>query len=249
MKKSCLPLALLAALLSPCSLQGADALWSLKDLTPFISVDMSNVGSVGVASSPTDAIDAADVFRAEQDQWFGTWERGAAANQGLYGQVGFNDGGITLQIGRASDGVGNFAAMHFAYSKPVQQASLEFTMSLNSTWGNNIASADFTYTAAVYGYDSAGNATLLGSWEQLQIEDWTPGEAHDVSIALDEGKVLDYDSYGVIFNSREALDAGGGAGASVNISNIRLVPEPASVSLGAFGFGIMLLRRRRSRRG
>ena len=65
----------------------------------------------GETGENASGIAAEDVWGYDLYAWHGTWE-----NEALVNQVSFSEGSLSLQIGAASDGAGNFAAVKFAIS-------------------------------------------------------------------------------------------------------------------------------------
>ena len=95
-----------------------------------------------------------------------------------------------------------------------------------------------------------GEFTVIGTWTLENAKTNLTNTPSSFSISLDLSGTDEYASYGLIFNSMETSTLGAGAGMAADITNIRLlgevVPEPATASLGLFGLGALLLRRRRN---
>ena len=91
-----------------------------------ISLDPTGSGTTG---QNAEGIAAEDVWGYDLNAWHGTWE-----NDALVNQVSFSEGSLSLQIGAASDGAGNFAAVKFAMDA-AGTATLTFDYEYASTWG------------------------------------------------------------------------------------------------------------------
>ena len=75
----------------------------------------------------------------------------------------------------------------------------------------------------------------------------TQNESVDVSFDLQLDPDTDYSSFGLRFNKTRVANAGGmGCEISIILISGEAVPEPATASLGLFGLGALLLRRRRN---
>ncbi len=187
-------------------------------------------------------ISSSDVFNYTDGSWYGTYENGS-----LIGQVGVSGSTLNLSIGAASSGAGNFAGLHFELPTDAESATLSFSISKASSWGDNISSFTYTYTCTVYGFDSEGNAAEIGTWTYSG----SAGEDYSavVSITLSVGGETSYTSYGLIFNSKDTSSLSSAAGVWMSISNITVsgsVPEPATATLGLLALGALALRRRRA---
>ncbi len=187
-------------------------------------------------------ISATDVQDYALNSWNGTWE-----NSNLANQVGITDGGLSLQIGAyaSNNAGGNYAAVKFEADTPL---TLSFDFENTSSWGDSIANFTCTYTCTVYGFESDGSSSEIGTWsENINGSSITTAYAKSPEITLQKG---DYTSYGIIFRSMETSSLGGGAGMAMKISNIKvtaenLVPEPTTATLSLLALAGLAARRRR----
>ena len=210
------------------------------------SIDLSPTGSgtTGVSSS---GITPQNVFGYNVGEWHGTWESGS-----LSGQVGFDEGVLKLQIGAvaSNNSGGNFAGLKFDMPSGAASASLQFDIAKTSSWGGSLGNFECKYICNVYGFSDDGESTVIGTWTLENAKTNLTNTPSSFSISLDLSGTDEYASYGLIFNSMETSTLGAGAGMAADITNIRLlgevVPEPATASLGLFGLGALLLRRRRN---
>lgn len=210
------------------------------------SIDLSPTGSgtTGVSSS---GITPQDVFGYNVGEWHGTWENGS-----LSGQVGFDEGVLSLQIGAvaSNNAGGNFAGLKFDMPSGAASASLQFDIAKNTSWGGNLGSFECQYSCSVYGFLDNGDYTVIGTWTLENAKTSLTDTASSFSIDLDLSGADEYVSYGLIFHSMETSSLSSAAGLAADITNICLlgevVPEPATASLGLFGLGALLLRRRRN---
>jgi uncharacterized protein (TIGR03382 family) len=209
------------------------------------SIDLSptSSGTTGVSSS---GITPQNVFGYSAGEWHGTWE-----NSSLNGQVGFDEGILKLQIGAvaSNNAGGNFAGLKFDMPSGADSATLSFDIAKSSSWGGSLASFECKYICNVYGFLNDGTSTVIGTWTLENAKTALTDSPFSVSIELDLSGSGEYSSYGLIFNSMETSTLSSGAGIAADITNICLsgevIPEPATATLGLFGLGTLLLRRRR----
>ena len=214
------------------ALVGVAAAQVTIDLTPtsiFASVDSDGFSPTNVEED------------LKPNSWVGTWE-----NTSLENQVSAGADGLSLQIGAAASTVGNYAAVKFEAETPL---TLSFDIKRTNFWGQDIASFTCEYTCTVYGFESDGSSSVIGTWSDNIVGSSMSTTTYDKSpdITLEKG---DYASYGIIFRSMETSSLGGGAGVAMNISNIRvtaenLVPEPTTATLSLLALAGLAAHRRR----
>ena len=157
-----------------------------------------------------------------------------------------------MQIGAvaSNNAGGNFAGLKFDMPSGAASASLQFDIAKTSSWGGSLGNFECKYICNVYGFSDDGESTVIGTWTLENAKTNLTNTPSSFSISLDLSGTDEYASYGLIFNSMETSTLGAGAGMAADITNIRLlgevVPEPATASLGLFGLGALLLRRRRN---
>ena len=197
----------------------------------------------GETGENASGIAAEDVWGYDLYAWHGTWE-----NEALVNQVSFSEGSLSLQIGAASDGAGNFAAVKFAMDA-AGTATLTFDYAYDSKWGN-AQSLVFDYDCAVYGFADDGTPTLLAAEtfiDGVTVSAITEGETGSLSLSF--AADASYAAYGVVLNSKEV--GGNNGGVAVQISNVQVsystIPEPSAFGLLA-GLGAMALVASRRRR-
>ena len=198
------------------------------------------------ASEDSDGFSPTDVEEAlTPNSWVGTWE-----NTDLNNLVSAGADGLSLQIGAAAsnNSVGNYAAVKFEAETPL---TLSFDIKSTNSWGTNIASFTCKYTCTVYGFESDGSSSEIGTWSD-NIEGSSMSTTYENSpvITLEKG---DYASYGIIFRSMETSTLDSDAGVAMNISNIKvtaenLVPEPTTATLSLLALAGLAARRRRASR-
>ena len=204
-----------------------------------ISLDPAGEGTTGENSA---GILPSDVWGYDLNAWHGTWE-----NNHLMNQVSFSEGSLSLQIGAASAGEGNFAAVKFAMDA-TGEATLTFDYEYASTWGN-AKDLVVDYVCTVYGFAADGTPTLLAS--ETFIDDVTVRDivVDHYNVSLSFASDASYAAYGVIFNANEA--SGNNGGVAVSIDNVRVsysaIPEPSAFGLLA-GLGALALVASRRRR-
>ena len=197
----------------------------------------------GETREEVSGIIAADVWDYDLNAWHGTWE-----NEHLVNQVSFSEGSLSLQIGAASDGAGNFAAVKFAMDA-AGTATLTFDYAYDSKWGR-AQDLVFDYDCTVYGFTEDGRSTLLAAEtfiDGVTVSAVTEGETGNLSLSF--AADASYAAYGVIFNAREA--GGSNGGVAVSIDNVQVsysaIPEPSAFGLLA-GLGALALVASRRRR-
>ena len=153
-----------------------------------------------------------------------------------------------VQIGAASDGAGNFAAVKFAMDA-AGTATLTFDYAYDSKWGR-AQDLVFDYDCTVYGFTEDGRSTLLAAEtfiDGVTVSAVTEGETGNLSLSF--AADASYAAYGVIFNAREA--GGSNGGVAVSIDNVQVsysaIPEPSAFGLLA-GLGALALVASRRRR-
>ena len=205
-----------------------------------ISLDPAGNGTTGQNAA---GIAAADVWDYDLNAWHGTWE-----NEHLVNQVSFSEGSLSLQIGAASDGAGNFAAVKFAMDA-AGTATLTFDYAYDSKWGR-AQDLVFDYDCTVYGFTEDGRSTLLAAEtfiDCVTVSAVTEGETGSLSLSF--AADASYAAYGVVLNSKEV--GGNNGGVAVQISNVQVsystIPEPSAFGLLA-GLGAMALVASRRRR-
>ena len=197
----------------------------------------------GETREEVSGIIAADVWDYDLNAWHGTWE-----NEHLVNQVSFSEGSLSLQIGAASDGAGNFAAVKFAMDA-AGTATLTFDYAYDSKWGR-AQDLVFDYDCTVYGFADDGTPTLLAAEtfiDGVTVSAVTEGETGNLSLSF--AADASYAAYGVVLNSKEV--GGSNGGVAVQISNVQVsystIPEPSAFGLLA-GLGAMALVASRRRR-
>ena len=206
-----------------------------------ISLDPVGEGTTGENSA---GILPSDVWGYAPNAWHGTWE-----NEWLANQVGFSaENGISMQLGAASEGVGNFAAVKFAVDA-TGEATLTFDYEYASTWGG-AKDLVVDYVCTVYGFTEDGTSVKLASEtfiDGVTVSAVTEGETGNLSLSF--ATDASYAAYGVIFNADEA--GGNNGGVAVSIDNVQVsysaIPEPSAFGLLA-GLGALALVASRRRR-
>ena len=206
-----------------------------------ISLDPAGNGTTGENSA---GILPSDVWGYDLNAWHGTWE-----NEWLANQVGFSaENGISMQLGAASEGAGNFAAVKFAVDA-TGEATLTFDYEYASTWG---VAKDLVvnYVCTVYGFTEDGTSVQLESETFINgvtVSAVTEGETGNLSLSF--ATDASYAAYGVIFNAKEVGGTNGGV--AVSIDNVQVsysaIPEPSAFGLLA-GLGALALVASRRRR-
>ena len=206
-----------------------------------ISLDPAGSGTTGENSA---GILPSDVWGYDLNAWHGTWE-----NEWLANQVGFSaENGISMQLGAASEGEGNFAAVKFAMDA-AGTATLTFDYEYASTWGGT-KNLVVNYVCTVYGFAEDGTSKELASEtfiDGVTVSAVTEGETGNLSLSF--ASDASYAAYGVIFNANEA--GGSNGGVAVSIDNVQVsysaIPEPSAFGLLA-GLGALALVASRRRR-
>ena len=206
-----------------------------------ISLDPAGSGTTG---QNAEGIAAEDVWGYGLKAWHGTWE-----NQHLANQVSFSEDSLSLQIGAASDGAGNFAAVKFAMDA-AGTATLTFDYEYASTWGS-AQNLVVNYVCTVYGFTEEGTSVQLASEtfiDGVTVRDIVVDQTVN-NVSLSFASDVSYAAYGVIFNAREA--GGSNGGVAVSIDNVQVsysaIPEPSAFGLLA-GLGALALVASRRRR-
>ena len=216
------------------ALVGVAAAQVTIDLTPtsiFASVDSDGFSPTNVEED------------LKPNSWVGTWE-----NTSLENQVSAGADGLSLQIGAAASTVGNYAAVKFEAETPL---TLSFDIKRTNFRGQDIASFTCEYTCTVYGFESDGSSSEIGTWsDNIVGSSMSTTYEYSPVITLEEG---DYASYGIIFRSMETSTLDSDAGVAMNISNIKvtaenLVPEPTTATLSLLALAGLAARRRRASR-
>ena len=206
-----------------------------------ISLDPAGNGTTGQNAA---GIAAEDVWGYDLNAWHGTWE-----NEHLANQVSFSEDSLSLQIGAASNGAGNFAAVKFAMDA-AGTATLTFDYEYASKWGS-AQNLVVNYVCTVYGFTEDGTSVQLAS--ETFIDGVTVSDIvvdHTVNnVSLSFASDASYAAYGVIFNANEAEGSNGGV--AVSIDNVQVsysaIPEPSAFGLLA-GLGALALVASRRRR-
>ena len=224
--------------LTAAALLAAGSMFANADV---ISLDPTGSGTTG---QNAEGIAAEDVWGYDLNAWHGTWE-----NDALVNQVSFSEGSLSLQIGAASDGAGNFAAVKFAMDA-AGTATLTFDYEYASTWGGT-KNLVVNYVCTVYGFTEDGTSVQLASEtfiDGVTVSDIVVDQTVN-NVSLSFASDASYAAYGVIFNANEA--GGSNGGVAVQISNVQVsystIPEPSAFGLLA-GLGAMALVASRRRR-
>ena len=207
-----------------------------------ISLDPAGNGTTGENSA---GILPSDVWGYDLNAWHGTWE-----NEWLANQVGFSaENGISMQLGAASEGEGNFAAVKFAMDA-AGTATLTFDYEYASTWGGT-KNLVVNYVCTVYGFTEDGTSVQLASEtfiDGVTVSDIVVDQTVN-NVSLSFASDASYAAYGVIFNANEA--EGNNGGVAVSIDNVQVsysaIPEPSAFGLLA-GLGALALVASRRRR-
>ena len=207
-----------------------------------ISLDPVGEGTTGENSA---GILPSDVWGYAPNAWHGTWE-----NEWLANQVGFSaENGISMQLGAASEGVGNSAAVKFAMDA-TGEATLTFDYEYASTWGD-AKNLVVNYVCTVYGFTEDGTSVQLASEtfiDGVTVSDIVVDQTVN-NVSLSFTSDASYAAYGVIFKANEA--GGSNGGVAVSIDNVQVsysaIPEPSAFGLLA-GLGALALVASRRRR-
>ena len=205
-----------------------------------ISLDPAGNGTTGENAA---GILPSNVWGYAPNAWHGTWE-----NEHLENQVSFSEGSLSLQIGAASEDVGNFAAVKFDMNA-TGEATLTFDYEYASTWGDS-KNLVVNYVCTVYGFTEDGTSVQLASetFIDVTVSDIVVDQPVN-NVSLSFASDASYAAYGVIFNAREA--GGSNGGVAVSIDNVQVsysaIPEPSAFGLLA-GLGALALVASRRRR-
>lgn len=194
-----------------------------------------------------EGISVAELYGYDCNKWYCTYQQTNLNDQSIV-----TADGLTLQLGNAAAlNKGNYAAVRLEADSLL---SLSFDVSCSNVWGGDNSAFTADYHCCVYGYDSEGSATLLGSWEKTikrntmtKNNDIVEGyDAHAVTITLDDASNADYASYGIIFDATKTVAGAGGMAMEFDNIIVTSVPEPATASLSLLGLAALMLRRRRA---
>ena len=198
----------------------------------------------GETGENASGIAAEDVLGYDLNAWHGTWE-----NEYLVNQVSFSEDSLSLQLGAASEGEGNFAAVKFAMDA-AGTATLTFDYEYASTWGS-AQNLVVNYVCTVYGFTEDGTSVQLASEtfiDGVTVSDIVVDQTVN-NVSLSFASDASYAAYGVIFNANEAEGSNGGV--AVSIDNVQVsysaIPEPSAFGLLA-GLGALALVASRRRR-
>lgn len=181
------------------------------------------------------------VFNYTLNTWHCTWQKDSLKNQSsVTSEV------VNLQLGNAADiGKGNYAALKFEAETPL---TLSFDVKYGTSWGEDTSAFAADYHVNVYGFTTDGAATLIGSWQDSVVRNTVKSYPSSTqSITLDKTGADDYVAYGVIFDVKKTVAAGGGLG--LNFSNVVVqdssIPEPGTATLSLLALAGLIARRRR----